>query len=204
MTNTAHPAQTAHRAGAASAGGTRPPPAPPTDTHRQGNMEKKLSTVEDDFESLLEEEEVNTKTENKSLSFNDLFEAISEESEDSLEHIIGDNQAGNVEEDFEALLSGESDTEVNISKQSTEETLNSEGKGFSQIFISDSSPQVIPDLGHVDPGHVDPGHGEHGDRHCESGHEQLQVLITKKYFCLSFILFFRKQRLKVLRKRSEL
>ena len=135
---------------------------PPDTAH---TMEKKLSTVEDDFESLFEEEEVNT--DRKTLSFNDLFEAISEECQDPVEHILilGDTQAGNVEDDFEALLSDESDAEVLTSEISTQETLNGEVKGFSQIFSSDSSQQV----------RADPGHGEPGQGHYEAGNGHSQV-----------------------------
>ena len=154
---------TAHRAGAVSADWAPPGSVRPPDTaHR---MEKKLSTVEDDFESLFEEEEVNT--DRKTLSFNDLFEAISEECQDPVEHILilGDTQAGNVEDDFEALLSDESDAEVLTSEISTQETLNGEVKGFSQIFSSDSSQQV----------RADPGHGEPGQGHYEAGNGHSQV-----------------------------
>ena len=84
-------------------------------------MEKKSSTVEDDFESLFEEEAISTTKENKNLSFNDLFEAIAEESEELVDHRESIDQVDNVEEDFEALLSDEHESEVRTSDQSTKE-----------------------------------------------------------------------------------
>ena len=126
-------------------------------------MEKKLSTVEDDFESLFEDEEDNSRTEMKSLSFNDLFEAISEECEDPVKHILGDIQAGNIEDDFEALLSDESDTEVLTSDKDAQDALNSDGEvnGFSQILSPGSSQQD-----------AEPGHG----RDCEASQGFSQVI----------------------------
>ena len=98
--------QTAHSAPAACAAGHKAVRLNADADKLKMNSEKKLSSVDDDFESLFEEEEINIDSQNKkeALDFNDLFEAISEEPEDLVTHISGDNHAGNVEEDFEALL----------------------------------------------------------------------------------------------------
>ena len=82
-------------------------------------MEKKSSTVEDDFESLFEEEAISPTKENENLSVNDLFEAIAEESEELVDHRESNDQVDNVEEDFEALLSDEHESVVRTSDQST-------------------------------------------------------------------------------------
>jgi len=130
-------------------------------------MEKKSSTVEDDFESLFEEEAISTTKENKNLSFNDLFEAIAEESEELVDHRESNDQVDNVEEDFEALLSDEHESEVRTSDQSTKEVPNDLVKGFSQIFASENSPHEFdnPVDSQLVHGHSDHGHGEHGNQH---------------------------------------
>ena len=130
-------------------------------------MEKKSSTVEDDFESLFEEEAISTTKENKNLSFNDLFEAIAEESEELVDHRESNDQVDNVEEDFEALLSDEHESEVRTSDQSTKEVPNDLVKGFSQIFASENSPLEFdnPVDSQLVHGHSDHGHGDHGNQH---------------------------------------
>ena len=119
---------------------------------------KKLSSVDDDFESLFEEEEINIDSQNKkeALDFNDLFEAISEEPEDSVEHISGESHAGNVEEDFEALLADETftctESESNTNEdKSTNESPNDQSlvTGFSQIFSSHSPLQSSDNPGNI-------------------------------------------------------
>jgi len=151
-------------------------------------MEKKNSTVEDDFESLFEEEAISTKKENKNLSFNDLFEAIAEESADLVEHRESLDVVDNVEEDFEALLSDENETEVGNSDQSIKEVPSDLVKGFSQIFASENSPKVFDNhedsqhvLGHNDPDHGDPGNQldlTQGDNVERDG--EMQTVIVEK------------------------
>ena len=130
-------------------------------------MEKKSSTVEDDFESLFEEEAISTTKENKNLSFNDLFEAIAEESEDLVDHRESNEEVDNVEEDFEALLSDEHESEVRTSDHSTKEVPNDLVKGFSQIFAYENSPHEFdnPVDSQIVHGHSDHGHGEQGNQH---------------------------------------
>jgi hypothetical protein len=120
--------------------------------------EKKLSSVDDDFESLFEEEEINIDTQNKKevLDFNELFEAISEEPEESVKIISGENHTGNIEEDFEALLADETftctETESNINEnQSTKDSRKGESlvTGFSQIFSSDRILQSYDNPGNI-------------------------------------------------------
>ena len=138
-------------------------------------MEKKSSTVEDDFESLFEKEAISTTKENKNLSFNDLFEAIAEESEDLVDHRESIDQVDNVEEDFEALLLDENDAEVINNDQSTKEAPSDLVKGFSQIFASENSTQELDNTdSQLVLGHSDLGHGDHGDQHDLTQGENLQ------------------------------
>ena len=138
-------------------------------------MEKKSSTVEDDFESLFEEEAIGTTKENKNVSFNDLFEAIAEESEDLVEHRESNDQIDNVEEDFEALLSDENETEVRNNDQSTKEAPSDLVKGFSQIFASENSSKELDNTdSQLVFGQRDYDHEDHGDQHDITHGENVQ------------------------------
>ena len=155
-------------------------------------MEKKISNVEDDFESLFEEEAIVTMKEPKHLSFNDLFEAIAEENEDTAEHSLCDSRVDNVEEDFEALLSDESETEERNNEQ---EEPSGVGKGFSQIFSSEKSEQVLDssdnDLKHTHDEHRDSTCGlvQPSDKEAVPTNEQFEVRIN---FHLIFKYFVKK------------
>ena len=121
-------------------------------------IEKKLSSVDDDFESLFEEEEINIDSQNKqeALDFNDLFEAISEEPEDLIKLESGENLTGSVEEDFEALLADDTFTCTEIESNTNEDQCTKESPndqslvtGFSQIFSSDSPLQSLDNPGNI-------------------------------------------------------
>ena len=107
-----------------------------------------MSNIEDDFDSLFEQEDIRIDSEKgkHDLNFNQLFEQISEECTDSLEGIAGDSPEGNVDDDFEALLGDETTNFVGkyAVKDDNQETLVGKSvaiKGFNQIFSSDTSDE---------------------------------------------------------------
>jgi len=135
-------------------------------------MERKASNVEDDFESLFEEEASSVAKDNKHLSFNDLFEAIAEESEDPIKIDVSDHQVDSVEEDFEALLSDESETEVKNLVEPTKEIPTDMVKGFSQIFANGNNhnsqeSQPVNSNTELD-------YGEHDDQNNERKEEKIE------------------------------
>ena len=123
-----------------------------------------VSNIDDDFDNLFEQEEKCIDSEKETHDFNELFEQISEELTDSVEGIVGDSPGGNVDEDFEALLSdeipnvstqdhNEAKTELDNetfvgkhdAKDDEQETLvgKSVTKGFNEIFSSDDTSDEL-------------------------------------------------------------
>ena len=72
-----------------------------------GKCEKELLGLDDDFESLLEEEDSCTDSDDKKneSAFNELFKQMARGDTDSSNKKDGHRPEENVEEDFEALLS---------------------------------------------------------------------------------------------------
>eukprot|EP00092_Neocalanus_flemingeri_P006806 GFUD01007350.1.p1 GENE.GFUD01007350.1~~GFUD01007350.1.p1 ORF type:complete len:381 (-),score=128.23 GFUD01007350.1:55-1197(-) len=87
-----------------------------------------LSTVDDDFDSLLEKEDIGIGSEKgkHNLSFNELFEQISEECTESVEGLAGDSPEGNVDDDFEALLNDQDHIVTDLDNENFSE--NNAGK----------------------------------------------------------------------------
>ena len=127
-----------------------------------GKCEKELLSLDDDFESLLEEEDScsDLKDRKNESSLNELFKQMARGDNDSSNKKEGHHPDENVEEDFEALLSGATyhsskvDNERNLEEQKTNNTNfvgvgvllaedkkettteESEGSGYSEIFSS--------------------------------------------------------------------
>ena len=95
-----------------------------------GKCKKELLSLDDDFESLLDEEDICTDSEDRKneSSFNDLFMQMAKGNNDSFNKNAINHPDENVEEDFEALLSGKTypsskvGTEQNLEEHKTNNT----------------------------------------------------------------------------------